>query len=176
MGSTYTVVTHRTMKKQPVVVDYRCEHCGEANSYVVELVGRSSKSGDSLTDRQMERLEAKADRRLERRILAVEKKVAKGSFSWARAWRCKKCKRCQTWQVPRLWRTFFADLFGIPILLLLLGAPFQALMRNGDRPSIFGVVYLAVFVLVAIGVPVSDLVPILRIDRKNPTKPTVTIR
>ena len=184
MGQKITTFT-QTMT-HPVNVSFACEHCGEMNSFSMEIIGGGKTHGGkrnadgtySLTPEGLAKIRAKAQIDLDRGVKNAELKIAKGHFSWIDAKKCPKCKHYQSWQTGRIWKNFLKVFFGAPFFVFLLAMyPLSIISSrdSNDYPQWVYIILGGLILVIMVGAMVNLFTSLVKRDRKNHNKPTVII-
>lgn len=182
------IITYSQVLKHPVNVSFTCEHCGEYNSYMQEIVGAGKKSkysgefdvkkANTLTMNDYSKMMTKAQQDLDRGINNAKRRLAKENYSWLFANKCAKCKHYQSWQTSQIWKNFFKSFFGGPFMLfLLVMVPLSIIFgRDTSRYPEWISIVLGVLTLIIMIAAIYNLISSLfHRDRKHRNKPTVTI-
>lgn len=179
------VMTFSQSLTQPVSVSFTCEHCGELNLTTQDIVGVGSRSGGKLgpdgnwqiSPEDSIKIVELAQKDLEFKVKNIEKKVAKGNFSWLNATKCKKCEHYQSWNARKIWKEFIQLFFGAPfIVLLVVGFPISLIYKNTtDYPLWVDILLIGLILIIMIVAIINLVTSLSKTKRKNRSKPTVII-
>lgn len=179
------VITFSQSLTQPVSVSFTCEHCGELNFITQDIVGVGSRSGGKrgpdgnwqISPEDSIKIVELAQKDLELKVKNVEKKIAKGKFSWLNATECTKCKHYQSWNSRRIWKEFFQLFLGAPfIVLLVVGFPISLIYKNTrDYPLWVDILLIGLILLIMLGAIINLVASLSKTKRKDRSKPTVII-
>ncbi|MGB7594022.1 MAG: hypothetical protein WBL80_00475 [Erysipelotrichaceae bacterium] len=159
-------------------MSYTCEHCGQLNTFSLEIVGNASAevrfgTGDKRTQQKISGLGAKAQNDLQRQIMKAQNDADKENFAWLKFHKCSKCKYPQSWQKAGLWRNtilfFIVDFFYLLIF-------FSWVTASSSDPKTVGAWGGFLLVGVLLFLPIINLILNLRkIDKSKHEKPIVII-
>ncbi len=161
----------------PVHVTFTCEHCGQHNSFVQEIVGSSSaevRYGSSAEQQRIDNLGPDAQIDLELKIQRAEYNIGRGNYSWLRVHRCTNCKYAQSWQTGRIWKRsikfFVLDMF----ILLVFCSWFQGTPPASITSAAWGLfVILGILMLIPAAILIASL---RKRDKETIRKPDVKVR
>ena len=176
------VVTLSHSLTQPIGISFICEHCGESNLVIQDIVGVGTKSGGkqrvdrtySISPKDSIEIANLAQKDLEYKIKKIEKKTAKDNYSWINTTKCVKCQHFQSWNNRRLWKDFLKLFFGAPFLVLMLvGFPISLIYKNtSDYPLWLDYTLTGIILTVMFGAVIYLLKSLSKNRSKNRNKPS----
>lgn len=180
------VVTFTQSLTHPVSVSFTCEHCGEVNTFIHEIIGVGNRSGGKrgadgkyvMSPKDSIIIMEQAQKNLELGIKKVERKVEKGNYSWLEAKKCSKCQHYQSWNGGRIWKDFFMLFLGGPfIIFLVIGFPITMIYKNTTNyPSWVYVLIGGLSFIIMVGALINLVSSLNMKSRKNRNVPTVFVR
>jgi hypothetical protein len=179
------VVTFTQNVNHPVSVSFACEHCGESNSFIQEIVGEGRISGGkrgadgkyTMSPKDSIKIMELAQKDLEYKVKKAEKKIAKGNLTWLKANKCVKCNKYQSWNNRRIWKDFMLMFFGAPfIVLLVVGFPITLIYKNTtDYPLWVNILLISLILILMIGASINLAMSLNKTNRKSRNKPIIII-